>query len=263
MIKCNGIEIKPTIFPDRTSQVWQTGLDFTENSFTIDWVFENEAELFQLVQLVYLIRNVPLPLHLGEPKLVLNIPYLPYGRQDKEVTDSTTFALFPFGEIINSLNFQEVRTIDAHSEASKYINNLRDEFPKDNIHVAMELKENSRTFNVDAMCYPDKGAEKRYRHSLDYRTLELIVGDKTRDQQTGYITDYKLDGDPKGKKVLIVDDICDGGMTFILLTKELIAKGAKEVNLYVTHGIFSKGIEVLKEAGINRVFTRKGEVKCD
>jgi len=58
---------------------------------------------------------------------------------------------------------------------------------------------------------------------------------------------------------MIVDDICDGGATFILLAKELYAAGAKEVNLFVTHGIFSKGLIPLYEAGIKRIFTQDGE----
>lgn len=61
------------------------------------------------------------------------------------------------------------------------------------------------------------------------------------------------------KNILIVDDICDGGATFMLLTKDLYKRGAKSINLFVTHGIFSKGLKPLKEAGINRIFTAKGE----
>jgi len=81
---------------------------------------------------------------------------------------------------------------------------------------------------------------------------------KTRDQSTGHITDYKLSGEVEGKSVLIVDDICDGGMTFKLLAEELMEAGAVHINLYVTHGIFSKGLRTLFESGIEDVFTRKG-----
>ena len=50
-----------------------------------------------------------------------------------------------------------------------------------------------------------------------------------------------------GRNCLIVDDICDGGGTFIPLAKKLKNAGAKTVTLYVTHGIFSKGLDPLKE----------------
>jgi phosphoribosylpyrophosphate synthetase len=48
-------------------------------------------------------------------------------------------------------------------------------------------------------------------------------------------------------------------MTFKLLAKDLLAAGVKEVNLFVSHGIFSKGLRTLKESNIKRVFTKDGE----
>jgi len=57
----------------------------------------------------------------------------------------------------------------------------------------------------------------------------------------------RFNGNAKGKNLVIVDDICDGGRTFIELARVLKEKGANKVALYVTHGIFSQGLDVLKE----------------
>ena len=46
---------------------------------------------------------------------------------------------------------------------------------------------------------------------------------------------------------MIVDDTCDGGRTFIELAKVLRARNAGKIELYVTHGIFSKGLKELSE----------------
>jgi ribose-phosphate pyrophosphokinase len=64
----------------------------------------------------------------------------------------------------------------------------------------------------------------------------------------------------KNKSVLIVDDICDGGRTFIEAAKLLYIEGVNNVYLYVTHGLFTKGIQILYDAGIKRIFTYKGEI---
>jgi ribose-phosphate pyrophosphokinase len=106
------------------------------------------------------------------------------------------------------------------------------------------------------LCYPDKGALIKYK---DMYNFPYIYGNKTRDQETGHILDYQLVGDCDGQRVLIVDDICDGGMTFQLLARDLLAAGAKEVNLFVSHGIFSKGLKPLREAGIKNIYTKEGE----
>ena len=73
----------------------------------------------------------------------------------------------------------------------------------------------------------------------------------------------KIEGSVINKRVLIVDDICDGGATFTSLAKVLKNAGAVYIGLHVTHGIFSKGIQVLLEAGVDKVsFThRQGEIK--
>ena len=51
----------------------------------------------------------------------------------------------------------------------------------------------------------------------------------------------------EGSDILIVDDICDGGRTFIGLAEELKKKNAGDLYLFVTHGIFSQGFSELKK----------------
>ena len=95
---------------------------------------------------------------------------------------------------------------------------------------------------------PDAGAEKSVREDAAYFDKRLVTATKTRDTKTGEITATVVhDKDSvKGANCLILDDICDGGRTFIELAKALKAAGALEVQLYVTHGIFSRGLDVLK-----------------
>lgn len=78
---------------------------------------------------------------------------------------------------------------------------------------------------------------------------------KARNVQTGEITGTEVYGDVKDKVVLIIDDICDGGRTFIELGKVLKERGASKVILYVTHGIFSQGKQVF-EGIIDEVYAK-------
>ena len=93
----------------------------------------------------------------------------------------------------------------------------------------------------------------------EFKCYTVLIGEKVRDQSTGRITHYSINGDVKDKNILIVDDICDGGMTFRILSKSLVDRGSKSNNLYVSHGIFSQGLDVLRNDGINRIFTINGE----
>jgi len=76
---------------------------------------------------------------------------------------------------------------------------------------------------------------------------------KERDSATHAITKTVISADVRGKNLIIIDDICDGGRTFIQLGQALKEAGAKDVYLYVTHGIFMAGLEILKPA-IDKVF---------
>ncbi len=76
----------------------------------------------------------------------------------------------------------------------------------------------------------------------------FIRADKSRNMATGQITETVVYADDlTGKACVIVDDLCDGGRTFIELAKVLRAKGAAKIALVVTHGIFSKGKEPLNK----------------
>lgn len=260
MIKVNGENINVTIFPDNTSQVWKLQ-DSIINApkFDIEFNFENEGEIFQLQQLVKLIRlgRVPCP-------ITLHMPYLPYGRQDKNVSNETTFALQVFADVINNLHFDKVSTVDAHSDAAERLfNSFTSRHVSRKILDAMFVLGDFETdsFNIE-IAFPDTGAKNRYKEIAYHgKSRTPIVGNKVRNQLTGHIESYKIEGNPEGKKILIVDDICDGGMTFKLMSNELYKQGAVEVHLYVSHGIFSKGLETLRASGIQRIFTKEGEVK--
>lgn len=245
----NGELITPTIFPDGTSQIWKVSETALEPSLSMDILFnfENDGEIFQLCQLVELVRHARIPCD-----ITLNMPFLPYGRQDKEVSNENTFALRTFACVINALSFDKVTTVDAHSNvAAELFDNFNNVYPDHSIINAVKKT------NINCVAFPDAGASERYsNHFGDSR----IIGHKVRNQSTGYIEQYNIEGNPEGKNILIVDDIADGGMTFKLMSKELYKQGAESVHLYVTHGIFSKGLDTLRADGIQRIFTKEGEV---
>jgi ribose-phosphate pyrophosphokinase len=239
------------MFPDKCSQVWKLPDEVyskIRNSYynEIRWQFENEAELINVCQLRLLIGSIE------EKRGELFIPYLPYARQDKEVSNNTTFGLQAFSNIINSFNFNKVSSVDVHSNnhgIKRFVNVLPNEIIK---HTFIKT-------DADIIVYPDKGASLRYY--LPNHTK--VYFEKTRDQLTGNIIGMDLlsKEDLTNKRCLIVDDLCDGGGTFKLVAEQLLNKHkVSNVDLYVSHGLFTKGIQTLRDSGINRIFTYKGEI---
>ena len=111
--------------------------------------------------------------------------------------------------------------------------------------------------------FPDKGAQERYGH-LFGKTDFVVVGSKVRDQSTGQITGMSIDGhiwSINRRRCIIFDDICDGGMTFIKIAEILKECEPSQIDLCVSHGIFSKGVNVLYDAGITNIFTTNSLLK--
>lgn len=242
--------VKPTIFPDGTSQVWKLPEEIINSlNLKVTWNFESERELIDILSVKKLLYKAV--------NNHLHIPFLPYARQDKNISNETTFNLHILAELLNLANFNLVTAVDVHNPefCKEWIKNFQ------NIEVNDLIKKSLDYITTDNILFPDAGAENRY----GYTGLGTICCSKVRDQQTGRITRHEINNHfdlKRMKRVLIVDDICDGGATFISIT-HLLKKINPELNidLYVTHGIFSKGKQILRIAGIENIYTTNSLLK--
>jgi len=176
----------------------------------------------------------------------LFLPYLPFSRADRRFVNGDTHAFAVFMQLIRSMGFTTIWTFDAHNAelASSWgiTNVLPTNGPVDQIKpLIRDIGKKSLV-----LVLPDAGAAKRY--DLSKYNLPILVADKVRDAATGKLTGFKIGSAIKYyKSALIIDDICDGGGTFVGLG-ELIRKKNKNIKLglYVSHGIFSKGLKPLE-----------------
>jgi len=240
-------KFETTIFPDGTSQVWKIDekVKFIPGELpVILWHFENEGELMHVLQLGHLVQK-----HFKIDFLTLRAPYLPYGRQDKKIDNSLSFALTVFKETLNSAGIIHIETFDAHS-GSESVYNDTDAFNS-------LAKFHKSILNHDVVCFPDAGACDRYYDN--FKNSPKIYCEKVRNQLTGEITGLTVTNpseiDLSNKKIIIIDDICDGGMTFIKVTEALKAYNPNQIDLAVSHGLFSKGKQCLHDAGITNIYT--------
>lgn len=194
-----------------------------------------------LSQLKNLIDNLNL-----KEKIVLSLPYVPYARYDRTMLNPDSFSLQVFANLLNLLNFDEVIVQDCHSEVTTdLINNCI------NLSQYQLIKDVFDFSSYDLIVAPDKGSLFKVARIAKLLNKELIICNKVRDQTTGSLSlSYDILSRTniiKGKNVLILDDICDGGGTFMLAGKELLKYDPNNLGLCITHGIFSKGVDTLKE----------------
>lgn len=192
-----------------------------------------------------LVKDAMDRLGITDAELVLN--YVPQARADRVFTSGNPLPLKVFCDLINSCCFKKVSILDPHSDVSPALLNNVEVFQQKSVVNAMlpVIKKHMETFTL---CAPDLGATKKtfdVMQKLGHDTYYQAI--KVRDTSTGEIVKCSLVEDTVEGNILIVDDCADGGATFMYLAKELKARGAKKVGLYVTHGIFAKGLEVLEK----------------
>lgn len=188
----------------------------------------------------------------GIKKVELIAPYFPYGRQDRVMQKNEPFSLRVFCNMVNLQKFHQVTTYDPHSDVTPALVNNCVVIPQ--WDIARQTLPNEYFTEDYIFVSPDAGAYKKLS-KLVSDDSRIAIGVKNRDKE-GKIThtDVFSPTDLAGRSCVIVDDICDGGKTFIELARTLKKKGAEKVILYVTHGIFAKGFDELKEF-IDRIYT--------
>lgn len=220
-----------------------------------------KANLTDSVQLIALMLTVDaIRTAVPEAKIDLHIPYFPYARQDRVCNPGEALSVRVAAKLINSLNVDRVIITDPHSDVTPAL--IDRCMIVDQAMIITDRPAWRERFRLNKETYllaPDAGAVKKI-HALstdpDIRTsiCSYVTASKHRDLETGEISKTTVNGCLTDANVLVVDDICDGGRTFIELGKVLHADGVLELNLFVTHGIFSYGVDALLEQ-YNYIFT--------
>lgn len=181
---------------------------------------------------------------MGINHLELFIPYMPAARQDRVMIPGEPLSVKVYANLINAVGFKKVRIFDAHSEVTGALIDAYDGI--NNFYFVNKCIQNTKDY---VLISPDGGALKKvYKLSSFLGGIPVVECSKQRDVATGVLKGFKVYADDlEGKTCFLIDDICDGGGTFIGLAKALKEKNAGDLNLIVSHGIFSKGFEELKQ----------------
>lgn len=270
MIKLNladleqsDIKYKISKFPDGQQTVdlteWKD-LDY-EDPVKIISRLNSFRDLELIICVVGAIRNIK-----PHKKLFLNVPYFLGSRSDRKfVEGGVNYLKQVICPIINSLNFTCVIVMDPHSDVLEACLNNYEKISNDIVvkhSLACLSSQYTGGFNP-AIISPDAGALKKIYDIAKNNNIETVItAGKIRDIKTGKILKTELpETNWEGiTDALIIDDICDGGRTFIELAKAVRESGfTGSLNLVVTHGIFSAGLKHLNEH-FDKIFTTNSVV---
>lgn len=233
-------EVAPAsfVFPGGEVHVSLPGFDSeSARSVQISALLKSSSDVMRLLMVTDALRRLVggIPIHLV-------MPYVPYARQDRVCNSGEAHGAKVFCDIINRQEYASVMILDPHSDVVTAL--------LDRVFVQDASGPLSRVLGLPAFAEgvtfvaPDAGAQKRvYVLAKKLGVGRVLCADKVRDIKTGEIKSVVLREEVPDGPLLVVDDICDGGRTFIELANAIPDKS--RLYLYVSHGIFSKGVDVL------------------
>lgn len=217
------IEYERFVYPDGQPNIrLKTEIDRKEG-VDIACRIRNPNELFDLLMVADIVNRQSYV-----NKLV--ILYLMGGRTDRVLSFDQPFTLRIVADMINTIKAKNVEIIEPHSNrTTDLINNS-----KSNKDVASYSNLKVEGYVV---AVPDEGAAKK--HKAD------IICSKVRDAATGKLSGFKVDKVyycPSESNIILLDDLIDGGGTFLGIYEKLKELNPSELGLVITHAIQEEGL---------------------
>jgi len=180
------------------------------------------------------------------------IPYFGYARQDRKVVPRTSISAKLVSNLITNAGADRIVTVDLHAGQIQGFFDI----PVDNLFAtpifSRHIKRKIKKTNLICVA-PDVGGVERARALGRKLDIGLAIIDKRR-PAPGKSQVMNVIGNVKGKTCIIVDDIIDSGGTIVNAADALIKRGAKEVHVYVTHGVLSgDAVEKIKKSKIKNL----------
>jgi ribose-phosphate pyrophosphokinase len=165
------------------------------------------------------------------------IPYFGYARQDRKVVPRTSISAKLVSNLITKAGADRVVTVDLHAGQIQGFFDI----PVDNLFAtpifARHVKKKIKSKKIICVA-PDVGGTERARALGKLLDVGLAIVDKRR-PKPGQSKVMNVIGDVEDQTCIIVDDIIDSGGTIVNAAKALKERGAKEVFVYITHGVLS------------------------
>jgi len=196
--------------------------------------FHNPGTIFEQISVIYQLPRM----FVGSFTLVL--PYFPTGTAERVEAEGDVATAFTLARILSNIPLSRggptsVVIFDIHALQERfYFGDTVLPLFESGIPLLRErLKQLPDADNI-TIAYPDEGAWKRFKYQFgDYPE---VICTKVRDADKRIVR--LKEGEPRGRHVVIVDDLVQSGGTLIECQKLLASQGAAHVSAYVTHGVF-------------------------
>lgn len=200
--------------------------------------FDSLDDYFPQLSVIYALPR------LGAKEFKVIMPYYPTGTMERGDTEGQVVTAKTLATMLSATPFNrggpvEIVLYDIHTLGQRHYfdKTILTRYKTGTKYLKKHLKDD------DVIMFPDIGAWKRFRvmfdgSKSDGRKFPMGYCEKIRDGDKRII--QIREGDVRGKRVVIVDDIIRSGGTLIECKNALFAAGAASVSAYATHGCFPR-----------------------
>mmetsp|Transcript_4152 Transcript_4152/g.6335 ORF Transcript_4152/g.6335 Transcript_4152/m.6335 type:complete len:366 (-) Transcript_4152:8-1105(-) len=193
----------------------------------------NDVTLSQFQVMIALLQNFV-------QELTVVLPYYPTGTMERVIREGQVATANTYAQLFSNLPScgrpTRVMFYDLHTLQNRFylhgnsIASLQSAIPV--------LIDTLKKTTIDCVAFPDDGAAKRFSHMFEGEKLHIVICGKIRNGDFRAITIQ--DGEPKGKHIVIVDDLVQTGGTLYECGVALKERGALSVSAFVAHGVFPR-----------------------
>ena len=167
------------------------------------------------------------------------IPFFSYAKGDKKDEPRVSIRARVCADAIQVAGADRVVTLDLHAAQIQGFFTV----PVDDLYALPVLVNALRDKKlVDPIVVsPDVGFAKKARKFATALNCSLAIADKERAGHDESAEVLEIIGDVEGKAAVVVDDFTISGGTLCDVAQKLLDRGAREVHVAVSHGVFGEG----------------------
>ena len=203
-----------------------------------------------LMELLLMIQAAKLA---SAKRITAVIPWFPYSRQDRKAKPREPISARLVADMLQLAGVDRVLTMDLHAGQIQGFFTI----PVDHMTALQLFATHFRDLGLAGdgvvSVAPDAGRAKHAVRFGEMVEAEFAIMHKTR-MASDRVEVTEVTGRVRDKIAIVGDDVSTTGGTLIAGARALLDHGAQEVNVFVTHALFSeKALEELGNSDIKRV----------
>lgn len=213
----------------------EISMKFNENVRGVD-VFIIQSTFPPAENLLELLIMIDAASRASASRISAVLPYYGYARQDRKDQPRVPITAKLVANLITVAGANRVLTMDLHAGQIQGFFDI----PLDHLFASPVLIDYFKSLGLADLTVvaPDIGSARMARAFASKLKAPFALIDKRRPMPNA-VEVLSVVGDVDGRNVIVVDDLIDTAGTIVLAAKELAKRGAKDVYVGCTHGVFS------------------------